>query len=481
MNGTAIMKAMDKESLVAYFNSLAKDRPTWKAKNKYYYSQLEKYLRFLIPQDSSVVEIGCGTGEILNAVRPSRGVGIDFSDEMIKIARRKFPSLEFKAEDAEDLKISEKFDYIILSDLIGSIIDVQSAFVQLKKISTPKTRIIITYYNYLWEPILRLAEVLKLKTPQPLQNWLSIYDIENLLYLSGFEVIKKGYKLIFPKYVPLLSAILNKIIGNLPLVNRLSLMEVVVAKVNTDNSVGLERRQHSCSVIVPCRNEKGNVRAIFERTPELGKHTELIFVEGHSKDGTLDEIEAQAKNFPDRDVKILVQDGIGKGDAVKKGFAAAKGDILMILDADMTVPPEGLPKFYDALVGGKGEFVMGSRLVYPLEEGAMRFLNLLGNKFFSLTFSYLLEQRIKDTLCGVKVLFRHDYEKIEKNRKFFGDFDPFGDFDLIFGASKQNLKIIEIPIRYVARTYGTTQISRFKHGLLLLRMSKFALKKLKMV
>jgi glycosyltransferase involved in cell wall biosynthesis len=173
-------------------------------------------------------------------------------------------------------------------------------------------------------------------------------------------------------------------------------------------------------------------------------------------------------------------DGIGKGDAVRKGFAAATGDVLMILDADLTVPPEDLPKFFEALTSGKGEFINGTRLVYPMERQAMRTLNHLGNKFFSLAFTWLLEQRFRDTLCGTKVLFRRDYERIAANRHYFGDFDPFGDFDLIFGASRLNLRIVEVPVRYRERTYGVTNISRFRHGWLLLRMCLVAFRKLKL-
>lgn len=478
MNG--IVKTMDKEAIKTYFNQISANRLKWKNKNRYYYQELEKYVRFLIPKKSSVLEIGCGTGEILASLKPSRGVGIDFSEEMIKIARNKFPHLEFRVEDAQCLKIDEKFEYVILSDLIGSLIDVQGAFEQLKKVCTPQTRIIITYYNYLWEPVLRMADRFRLKTPQPLQNWLSIYDIENLLYLSGFEVIKKGYKLIFPKYIPFFSSFLNKIVANLPFINRLSLTEIVVARLSSA-SMGIVADNYSCSVIICCRNEKDNIRPTIERVPDLGKHTELIFVEGHSTDGTFEEIEKQIKLFPGKDIKVFKQNGIGKGDAVKNGLSRAKGDILMVLDADLTVPPEDLIKFYRALVEGKGELVMGSRLVYPVEEGAMRLLNLLGNKFFSFLFSYLLEQKIKDTLCANKVLFKKDYQKIENTRKFFGDFDPFGDFDLIFGAAKCNFKILEIPVRYNARVYGTTQISRFRHGWLLLKMSWIAFWKLKII
>jgi len=235
------------------------------------------------------------------------------------------------------------------------------------------------------------------------------------------------------------------------------------------------------SVIVPARNEAGNIRPILARVPEMGSGTELIFVEGHSTDNTAREVESAIAAHPTRRVRLLTQEGSGKGDAVRLGFAEASGQVLMILDADLTVPPEDLPRFYEALRSGKCEFANGVRLVYPMEKEAMRFLNLLGNKFFSLAFSWLLGQPIKDTLCGTKALWRGDYEKIAANRSYFGDFDPFGDFDLHFGAAKLNLKILEVPIRYRERTYGSTNISRWRHGALLLRMVLFAIRRIKFV
>jgi len=213
----------------------------------------------------------------------------------------------------------------------------------------------------------------------------------------------------------------------------------------------------------------------------MGANTELILVEGHSKDDTLEAIQREMAARPGQACILLRQSGTGKGDAVRMGFAHASGDILMILDADLTVPPEVLPRFYEALVSGHGEFVNGVRLVYPMERQAMRFLNLVGNKLFSWAFSWLLGQPIKDTLCGTKVLWRGDYKRIAAHRAYFGDFDPFGDFDLLFGAAKQNLKIVDLPVRYRERRYGTTNIQRWKHGWLLLRMTLFALWRLKLV
>lgn len=469
---------MTKAEKIDFFDSIAKDRDKLREKGVYYHEELEKYLQFLIPPNSSVLEIGCGIGDTLAALKPSRGLGIDISSQMITRANKKFPHLQFEVGDLEALQIEEKFDYVVLDSTIGNVDDIQLAIKELHKVCSPKTRLIFVYYNYIWEPALKLAEAIGLRTRHLLQHWLPLDDLANILYLNNFEVVKKGYRCLMPVWIPVVSTFFNKYIAKLPFFWKLSLAEVIIAR-----STGKRKppEEVTCSVIVPCRNEMGNIEQAVQRTPEMGKHTEIIFVEGHSADGTLEECERVKAAYPDKDIKVLAQDGKGKGDAVRKGFSHAKNDVLMILDADLTVPPEDLPKFFEAIVSGKGEFINGSRLVYQMEKEAMRLLNLLGNKFFSKAFTYILEQNIRDTLCGTKVLWNEDYEKILAGREYFGDFDPFGDFDLLFGASKLNLKIVEIPIRYRERTYGTTQISRFRHGLLLLRMTFFALKKIKFV
>jgi SAM-dependent methyltransferase len=463
-----------------YYDSIAVQRDGWITKNSYFYQELERFYRFQIPTGSTVLEVGCGTGDLLAAVKPSRGVGVDISPEMVRIASSKYPDLDFRVMDACTEPFDEVFDYILLSSLLGELDDIQAFLENLKSATHPGTRIIVDYYNYLWEPILKFGEWTGMKMPQKLQNWLPLEDIENLFFLSGCDIVKKGFRLLFPKKIPVISYLMNNIFARFPLIRRFCLLEVLVARVQRTPE-NILSSGYTCSIVIACKNEKGNVEQAIDRIPQLGTHDEIIFVDGSSTDGTVDEIERMIRERPECDIKLIHQgDGVGKGDAVRKGFAAAEGDILMILDADLTVPPEDLPKFYNALVFDKGEFINGTRLVYPMRKGAMRFLNLLGNRLFSHLFTGILEQRFSDTLCGTKVLFKKDYERICEGRAFFGDFDPFGDFDLIFGAVKLNLKIAEVPICYRERKYGATKISRFSHGWLLWKMTWKAFKSFKL-
>jgi SAM-dependent methyltransferase len=452
---------------------------SWKGLGGYYHKRLENVYRFLVTPGQKILELGCGQGNLLAALHPSHGVGVDFSNGMIERARQRHPELTFIEADAHEFFIDEKFDIIILSDLVNDLWDVQAVFDQVRLMSTDQTKVILNTYSHLWEAPLALAEKLNLAKPTLYQNWLTVDDIDNLFHLSGFEIFRSWSEIVWPLRTPLIDAFFNRFLARLWPINHLALTNFVVARLLPD--VREQKKKPIVSVMVPARNEAGNIENIFKRTPEMGAGTELVFVEGHSKDDTYEAIERAIKNHPERKAKLLRQPGIGKGDAVKVGFQESSGDILMILDADLTVPPEDLPRFYEALYSGKGDFINGVRLVYPMEKQAMRFLNFLGNKFFSMAFSWLLGQSVKDTLCGTKVLWKEDYEKISANRSYFGDFDPFGDFDLLFGAARLNMKIVDLPIRYRERTYGSTNIQRWSHGWLLLKMVLFAAGRIKFI
>ena len=461
-----------------YWNDFAASIDRWQPLRSYYQRRLGEVYSLLIPPGMRVLEIGCGQGDLLAALKPSVGVGIDLSPAMIAHARKLHPEFHFLEADAHDFDLGMDFDYVVCSDLVNDIWDVQDAFDRVARHCHPSTRLVLNSYNRMWELPRRMAASLGLVKPMLTQNWLTAADVTNLLYLSGFEVVRANSEILWPFRTPLLDTAANKYLAKLWPFELFALTNFVVARPTPKPA---KTPDPVVSVIVAARNEEGNIPRIFERVPRMGAGTELIFVEGNSTDNTFATIEREILRHPEWNARLYKQPGKGKGDAVRVGFAAATGDVVMILDADMTVEPEDLPRFYEAWRSGRAEFVNGVRLVYPMEQRAMRFFNHIGNRFFSLAFTWLFNQNIKDTLCGTKVLSKRSYNMIAANRPYFGDFDPFGDFDLLFGAAKYNLRIVDLPVRYAERTYGDTNIQTWRHGVILLRMVLLAMRRLKFV
>jgi len=473
------IKSNRSKEFFEHFENLAVKYTKYRKRYKYFWRNIVKYCNYYIQDENTVIEIGCGNGDSLSEMKGKEKTGIDFSPKMIELAKECHPDIEFHNMLAEEITLNKKYDVVLLTGVMGYFDNVLDVLNSIKKICHPRTRIIISYYNQFWEPILRLGELFGFKKRSPRKNWLSKHDIANLLYMADFEAFRTTRSLLLPINIPIISYIFNRYIARLPFFNSMCVNKFINARPIFHQKEDM-RQEYSTTIVIPARNESGNIEDAIKRLPIFGKHIEIIYVEGNSTDDTWETIQKIQEKYKDtHDIKITQQEGKGKGDAVRKGYSMATGDILMILDADLTVPPEDLPKFYEALASGKGEFINGSRLIYPMEKEAMRSLNTVGNKFFSWVFSWLLEQPIKDTLCGTKVMFRDDYIRLQANRKFFGEFDPFGDYDLLFGAYKLNLKIIDLPIRYRERTYGDTNISRFRHGLLLLQMCWYAAGKIK--
>ncbi len=462
----------------AYWDDFAANIARWEPPRRYFRRRLSEVYRLLVPPGKRVLELGSATGDLLASLEPSHGVGIDFSARMIELARARHPRLVFHRQDLHVLDLGECFDYIVCSDVVNDLWDVQRVFQVARKHSHAGTRLILNAYNRMWEAPRRAAEAMRIVSRQPVQNWLTVEDLTNLLQLADFEVVRRGHEVLWPFRTPMVDTICNRYLVKFAPFRWFALANFLVARIRTEQRTAVEP---VVSVVIPCRNEAGNIAQILERVPDMGSATELIFVEGHSTDATYQTIETEIARRQMPNTKLLRQTGTGKGDAVRLGFQNASGELLMILDADLTVPPEDLPRFYDAWRSGKGDFINGVRLVYPMQERAMRFFNLVANKFFSLAFSWLLGQSVKDTLCGTKVLSRSDYETIAANRAYFGHLDPFGDFDLIFGAARYALKIVDLPVRYRERTYGETNIQRWKHGWLLLKMLLVAMRRLKFV
>lgn len=468
-----------KEEIRRRSDATTPERAKWRRRAAFFHNEDLRYLKFLIPEGMRVLELGCCTGDLLAELKPSFGVGVDISSSAIEAAKRTYPNLEFYAGDIEAANLIESlpgpFDYIVVVDTLGSLEDCQLMFENLHRLCTRETRLIVGHFSHLWYPLLKFAEAIGLKMPQPPQNVLAPADVRSLAALADFEALKSERRVLSPLRLFGFGRLINRFLAPFPLFSSLCLRHYTICR----STRKLGEAPRTATIVIPARNECGNIEGTVKRIPRFAESLEIIFVEGHSNDGTWSEIERVVQTHPQFNIKALRQPGNGKADAVYTGFDAASGDVLMILDADLTMPPEQLPRFWEAMRSQKGEFVNGSRLIYPMDQQAMRFLNLIANKTFSFLFTWLFGQRFTDTLCGTKVLRRCDYLRLKRAGSYFGNIDPFSDFALIFGASRLGLKIVEIPIRYAPRTFGETKISRFGHGLLLLRMVWLAFLRIK--
>jgi SAM-dependent methyltransferase len=455
-----------------YFLALLQDEPRFVARRRYLRADISGVMRRLIPEDTRVLEVGVGGGHVLATLPNDVRDGIDVLPEALDAARRRDSAMRLELGDVLTFKSPNRYGAIVCDRLLHSIVDVQAMLDNLVAHLEEDGRIYLTCFNFLWGLPLAVATRVGLIERSPPDNWFSESTLHNLFALAGLEPVYFEDRILVPFDVP----VLNKFAAQFPPFRFGSLYRTYVLR-----RTRVRREANpTVSVIVPARNEAKNIIGAVARTPVMGVKTEMVFVEGGSTDGTWNEIQQVIESYRGPlQLRAFRQSGKGKGDAVRLGFEKATGSMLMILDADLTVPPEELPKFYNAMASGLTDYVHGTRMVYPMEDEAMRFLNKAGNAFFARTFSFLLGQALKDTLCGTKVIWKSDYERLAKRRAYFGELDPFGDFDLIFGARKLNLKIMEIPIRYKSRVYGETNISRFRDGALLLRMTALAARKIK--
>lgn len=358
---------------------------------------------------------------------------------------------------------------VVLDGNLNHSFDIEGDLIELRSQLGRNARVFAVIYNHHLVPLYRLCQALGLRKAEIPTTFLTVQSLESVASLSGFRVVRIRNACFFPFRLFGIGNLINRWVPALPLVKWASLCSVVTLQPKP--LPGQAPETPSLSILVPARNERGNIEPLFSRLDSLRAKIELIFVEGHSNDSTWEEIQRCQKKYGEKfAIQSFQQTGKGKADAVRLGFQHARHDLLTILDADLTMPPELLGRFYDAYCRGDGDFINGNRLVYPMEGEAMRFLNWLGNLFFARAMSYVLDTYLGDTLCGTKLITKHDYARATRWRKDFGDFDPFGDFELLFPAAILGLAVVDIPIRYRARTYGSTNIARFRHGFMLLRM-----------
>ena len=449
---------ISQESVQKHFDSLAKDYDKWIKKNAYYHDNIKTLVKQIIPPSSKVLEIGCATGEILAATKPSLGIGIDLSPKIVKIAKEKFSQYTFFCSSIEDFKYNEKFDYIIMIDLIDHVYDIIEVFESVYNLCTPTTKIILSTINPWWEPVLSLMEKVGGKMPEGPHNFLERRYLTKIVEFLDFSISCSGYMLLFPKYIPIFSFLANAMGTKLWGINKFSFVHYMVLQPLPKNVNDLDL---SCSVVIPCYNEAGNIEEAIRRIPHMGKETEIIVVNDGGTDETANIVKKLQRNY--HNLRLIdYTTNRGKGYAVKQGFDAATKEVIMILDADMSVIPEELPRFFNLLNKGACDFVNGTRMIYLKQDQAMGFLKLLGNKLFALIMTFIAKQNVTDTLCGTKALYKKNYKYIKMG------LDKWGDYDLLFGAIKLGNKIAEIPVHYMARRTGESKMRTVKHGFHLL-------------
>jgi len=377
-----------------------------------------------------------------------------------------FPDLRFE----ETLRTA-----ILINGTFNHHFDIQGLLLLLKGRLSRTSRLLVILYNPYHRWLYTLANRLGIRRGELPSTFLTRVDLENIAEISGYQIVRRRHVAYSPWRLFGIGDVVNRLMPAMPLLRWFSFTYVVVLRPI------LPQTPAGISCVIPARNERGNIENALRRLPDLGCSIEVIFVEGHSSDGTWEEILRVAALYRERfRIVTLQQSGKGKADAVRLGFAHATEPLLTILDADLTMPPEMLSRFFRAYCEGHGDFINGSRLVYPMEGEAMRFLNRLGNIFFAKCLSWVLDVRLGDSLCGTKLLTRADYQRILAWRGDFGDFDPFGDFELLFPSAVLGLGTADIPVRYLARTYGSTNINRFRHGLQLLRMTSIGFFRIKL-
>lgn len=438
-------------------------------KNKYYHEKISNTYSFLISPNKKILFYGFFDGKELYKLSPSVGVGIEPDKKLYEVLKKRFPKLKFVNCKFEDYQPSEKFDYIVLNGVLGKTGDMFKVLKNVQMACRPATKVLIYQYNYLWQWILALAEKMSFKKKEGVQNWLSVSDATTYLEGANFQVTRIFRRTIFPSNFLGLGRILNFITVVLPFFDPLELDQFIVAR--PEPHLFPKESPESLTICITVRNEKGNIEKIVKLIPRICKDQEILFVEGHSTDGTREEILRMIKKYPSKNIRVMGQPGIGQGDATRVGFKAAKGEIIIIYEGDDTSDPRDIEYFYKAMRNGRFEFIEGSRFVYPLDKKAMPIINQFGNIFFAKWFSFFLGQRTTDVLSGIKAILKRDFDVIYDRWGNLGVEDPFGDFELLYGAARMGLKIGGIPIRYYPRTYGQPKTRPFTHGPYLLKMA----------
>lgn len=438
---------------------------------RYFHQSVNRAFRFLVPEGKSLLYYGRYIPGLLPGLKSSRCVVVSHDPPTgDDLAAMEAERVQFIHSAYDAYRPEGTFDYVILHGALGESHDICTLLRSVRSVCTPATRLIIYQHNYLWQGVIALAERLKIIEKGATQNWISVRDLSAALNGMGFQVVRSFRQMLCPFRFGGLGRLINGVATLLPVLDFFNLNQYIVARP-VGAAAAAEKKYSSLSIVLTVRDERGNIEPVVKTLPAICPDQEILFVEGHSSDGTREEIERVMGLYPEKNIRVMSQPGKGQGDAIRTGFRAARGDVIILYEGDGTSLPEDIRFFYDALDSGRFEFVEGSRFIYPFDERSMPLLNKVGNIFFARWFSWFLGQHTTDVLSGIKAISKKEFATIDEHWGFMGLDDPFGDFELLYGAFRFGLTCCEIPMHYQPRTYGVSKSRVFRHGAYLLRMA----------
>ena len=458
-------------SSILFFKSNFEKRIQFLNKKNFLFNEISNFINNCIDNSKNIF-IFCAGNSVLGKNIDSKKIFIKEIDEKYEIKYK--TNIHYINENTKDV-ISE-CDTILISDIEHQS-NPTSSLLSLSKIIRDDTKIIIISRNLVWMIFIKLLKSLFSFSPKK-NNFLPYSYLDNLFSICNLEVIRNEKIITLPIYIPFFTNLINRIF-RLPLLNIFCLSNITILKKKDQNFSN--NKDLRVSFIIPCKNEENNIKTFENEIKNSNQSNEYLFGDDNSMDKTIDEIDKLSKKLNNNKILKYNGPGVCKSENVYKGIELSSGDIIVVYDADLTVDFKDVEFSIDILKNTNADFINCTRMIYPQKDGAMKFSNFIGNSIFANLFSLLFRKKITDTLCGTKIFFKKDWVKIKKNITGLGVKDLWGDFDLLIGAYKNNLKITEVPVTYHERKEDNTKMtSVFLNGIRMLSIVLVAFYKLRL-
>ncbi len=437
------------KSSVNFFKSNFIKRLNFIQKKFFLFKEISTFLNNCLDHTKNIF-IFCAGNSILGQNIDSNKIFIKEIDEQYQIKHK--DNIHYVNENIEN--ILSDCDTVVISDIEHQLNPAKN-LLNLSRIVGDNTKIILLSKNMVWMILIKILKLFFSFSPKK-NNFLPSSYLDNLYSSCNLELIRQEKIIALPINIPFLTKIINRIF-RLPLLNFFCMSNIAILKKKIKNSSN--HKDLKISFIIPCKNEQDNIKVFEQKINENTEPDEYLFGDDNSSDKTSDEIDKLIEKLSDKKIIKYNGPGICKSENVYKGIDLSSGDIIVIYDADHTVSFEDIKFSVSIMKKTNVDFINCTRMIYPQKDGAMKFANFIGNTIFASLFSLLFKKKITDTLCGTKIFYKKDWEKIKENTSQWGMKDLWGDFDLLIGAYKNNLKITEVPVTYYERRENETKMT----------------------